>query len=316
MTMEDLDLLTEPLRFVCEQSERLDAFLVSCCPETSRTKLAKLIDAGGVTVDGEQATKTGFKVKAGSIVEFEAIEETVPHDLVPHPMDLNVVYEDESLIVIDKPRGLATHPAATLREPSLVNGLLARGGSLSSMGGEFRPGIVHRLDKETTGLIVVAKNDAAHVALARQFEMKQAGRIYVGIVAGEPDRIRFDIDAPIARDPKNRQRMAVDASGKPALTHCQVLEVIGAGTLMGFRLSTGRTHQIRVHLRAIGHPILGDRVYAPVKYHDHPLQLHAAILNFSHPVTGVIVKCYVPPPIDFFGRELIVESVLANLGAD
>lgn len=303
MKMDFDELVNEPLRFTVAAPERLDAFLAQMLPQHSRSKLVRSIDAGEVQVDGQVAAKSGLKLKVGSCVELNEPEEAAAHNLEPVPMDLDVVHEDDSLLVIDKPRGLAVHPAASLREPSLVNALLARGGSLSQVGGSFRPGIVHRLDKDTTGLIVIAKADAIHVALAKQFEAKTAERRYLGVVAGEPDRRRFDVDAPIGRDPTNRQRMAITPDGKDALTHCLAIRQVGPGTLMAFRLSTGRTHQIRVHLRAIGHPILGDSVYAPQSVQPCPLQLHAAYLAFEHPVTQARLCLLARPPEDLIGRD-------------
>jgi 23S rRNA pseudouridine1911/1915/1917 synthase len=285
--------------FTVTQSGRLDAILAAAQPERSRTKWAEAIAAGSVTVDGVAETKTGCKVEAGQTIAFETEPEPALHDLTPADIALDIRYEDDDLLVVNKPRGLASHPAATLKSPSLVNALLARGSSLSSVGGSFRPGIVHRLDKATTGLMVVAKNDRAHAALAKQFETREAGRIYVGIVAGRVERERFDIDAGIGRDPKNRQRMAVDLKGRTAKTRCAVLGRLPEGTLMAFKLDTGRTHQIRVHLRAIGHPVLGDDLYAPKELREGPLQLHAAVLEFRHPVSGEAVRVFAEPPEDF-----------------
>jgi 23S rRNA pseudouridine1911/1915/1917 synthase len=274
-------------------------------PQHSRSKLAAWIEAGHVLVEDEAETKPALKLKPGWTIEVDELQESEIHDLTPAEIPLNVVFEDEAMLIVDKPRGLAAHPAASLKEPSLVNALLARGGDLSQAAGAFRPGIVHRLDKDTTGLMVVAKTDAAHVALAKQFETKTAERRYVGIIAGEPKEQRFDINAPIARDRQDRQKMAVDPQGKPALTHCKVLSKLPAGTLMAFKLSTGRTHQIRVHLRAIGHPILGDAIYATREYQNGALQLHAAFLAVDHPKTGKRIIAFASPPEDFLGKDSV-----------
>lgn len=299
------------LSFDVTESGRLDAFLHERMPEHSRSKIAAWIAAGHCRVDGATVEKAGHKLKAGQRIAIDPLEESNPHDLTPAEIPLDIRYEDESLIIVNKPRGLAAHPAASLKEPSLVNALLARGGDLSTHGGAFRPGIVHRLDKDTTGLMVVAKTDAAHAALAKQFETKTAERRYVGVVAGSPDRDRFDIDAPVGRDKKNRQKMAVDVDGKAALTHCRVIARLPQGTLMAFRLSTGRTHQIRVHLRAIGHPILGDDTYAPRQYAEGPMQLHAAYLALDHPLSGKRIEVFAEPPGDFVGREAVSQTDLS-----
>jgi len=284
--------------FLTDRSERLDKFLARTFPDHSRTKLARLIEEGLVTVDGKTA-KPSHKLEEGMRVELEEPEDKEAHDLTPADIPLDVVYEDDALLVVNKPRGLAAHPAASLKEPSLVNALLARSHGLSQAGGSFRPGIVHRLDKDTTGLMVVAKTDTAHAALAKQIESKSAERRYLAVVAGELETDRFKIEAPIARDVRNRLKMAVDVKGKPALTHIRRFARVTAGILIGVKLETGRTHQIRVHLSSIGHPVLGDVIYAPKNFQEGPLQLHAAMLAFDHPLTGARIVTYAPPPADF-----------------
>jgi 23S rRNA pseudouridine1911/1915/1917 synthase len=289
------------MEFVAESSERLDRFLAQRLPEHSRTKLAKLIDAGEVTVDG-QAQKPSFKLEPGMKVALSEPPETPAHDLTPAEIPLDIVYEDDVLLVVNKPRGLASHPAASLNEPSLVNALLARGTKLSEVGEAFRPGIVHRLDKETTGLMVVAKTDTAHVTLARQIEGKSAERRYVAVVGGNVERERFLIDMPIGRDPKNRIRMAVVPDGKFARTHVKRLARLDAGTLLACRLETGRTHQIRVHLAYHAMPVLGDAIYAPKALREGPMQLHAAYLAFDHPTDGRRLAFTAEPDEEFLGR--------------
>lgn len=289
------------MEFVAESSERLDRFLAQRLPEHSRTKLAKLIDAGEVTVDG-QAQKPSFKLEPGMKVALGEPPETPAHDLTPAEIPLDIVYEDDVLLVVNKPRGLASHPAASLNEPSLVNALLARGTKLSEVGEAFRPGIVHRLDKETTGLMVVAKTDTAHVTLARQIEGKSAERRYVAVVGGNVERERFLIDMPIGRDPKNRIRMAVVPDGKFARTHVKRLARLDAGTLLACRLETGRTHQIRVHLAYHAMPVLGDTIYAPKALREGPMQLHAAYLAFDHPTDGRRLAFTAEPDEKFLGR--------------
>lgn len=251
-----------------------------------------------------EPVRSSYKVRQGDVIELPEIEESEPHDLTPFSMPLEVLYEDEVMMIINKPRGLASHPASSLKEPSLVNVLLARGGELSTVGGEFRPGIVHRLDRETTGLMVIAKKDAAHAHLAQQIEKKSAERRYFVVVASDVDREYFTIDAPMSRNQSNRQQMTVDPQGKPAVTHVKRIARVTAGTLLACRLETGRTHQIRVHLKAIGHPVIGDELYAPRDFHKGPMQLHAGYLQVIHPETGEVVSAYAAPPNDFCGHEL------------
>lgn len=296
------------MRLTADRSERLDKFLARVLPDHSRTKLARLIDSGEVLVDGS-AQKPRFELRPGMEVVLDEPEDAAPHDLTPADIPLDIRYEDEHLLVVNKPRGLAAHPASSLKEPSLVNALLARSHALSTAGGEFRPGIVHRLDKETTGLMLVAKSDSAHVSLANQIERKSAERRYLAVVAGDLDQDRFTIEAPISRDKSNRLKMTVDYDGKPATTFVKRIARVPAGTLIGARLGTGRTHQIRVHLRAVGHPVLGDDLYAPKEYRQSPLQLHAAYLEFDHPVTEERITVTAEPPEDFFGAPGMLQAV-------
>ncbi len=283
------------------------ASLPAIVPDVSRTRLAKLIDLGQVLVDGG-AEKPSFKLEPGMEVVFELPPESPPHDLTPFDIELDIKYEDGDLLVVNKPRGLATHPANTLVEPSLVKALLAHGTDLSTGSASFRPGIVHRLDKETTGLLIVAKTDAAHAALASQIAKKTALRAYLAVVGHAPKSESFDIDGPIGRDRKNRLRMAVDPKGKTALTHVLRIRREATCTLLGVRLSTGRTHQIRVHLAAIGLPILGDKLYGGG---DGAMQLHSAAVVFKHPTSGEEITVTANPPSDF--RLQPTESELSSL---
>ncbi len=289
--------------FTADSKDRLDRYLVRMMPEESRSRLAKWIEEHHVTVNGVQE-RSSFTVLPGMIVQVDTIGVSEPHDLSPANIPLEIVYEDEHLLVVNKPRGLATHPAASLKEPSLVNALLGRGGTLSEGSASYRPGIVHRLDKETTGLLVVAKTDQAHANLAKQIEGKSAERTYLAIVGGDVSPhgtpgSDFTISAPIARDSRNRLKMTVDPKGKPAITHVRVVRKVDAGTLLECRLETGRTHQIRVHLRSMGLPVIGDTLYAPKEFQTAPLQLHAYKLCFDHPVSAARIEVQADPPPDF-----------------
>ena len=279
-------------------------------PDHSRTKLAKLVDERGVSVNSK-AQKPSFLLTPGDTVEVTSpIKESVAHDLTPADIPVEILYEDDQLLVVNKPRGLATQPAASLKAPSLVNALLGRG-ALSSGSEPYRPGIVHRLDRETTGLLLVAKTDSAHWKLARQIAAKTAERRYVALIEGKIGDEPFRVDAPIGRDRKNRLRMAVDPLGKPAVTHVRKLGEVELGTVVMIQLETGRTHQIRVHLKAIGHPVVGDLVYNSHKT-ALPLQLHAAFISFDHPVTGERISIYSAPPEDFAGREFVAKQLVAG----
>ncbi|MDT3684233.1 MAG: RluA family pseudouridine synthase [Pseudorhodoplanes sp.] len=294
-----------------ESGDRLDRLLAQRLAALSRTRLKALILDGAVTIGGRTILDPGHRVNAG-----EKIEVTVPPPEEPEPkpenIPLNIVYEDDQLIVIDKPSGLVVHPAAGHPTGTLVNALIAHcGDSLSGIGGVKRPGIVHRLDKDTTGLMVVAKTDRAHQALAEQFaDHGRTGplqRGYFALVWGAPERPKGTIDAPIDRHPHARDKMAVRPSGREAITHWQVVERFPGldkkwlASLIECRLETGRTHQIRVHLAHLGHPLIGDSTYGPgfrtksallAPAAREALQdlgrqaLHAYLLGFEHPISG------------------------------
>jgi 23S rRNA pseudouridine1911/1915/1917 synthase len=290
------------VRARAERPERLDHFLASVLPDVSRTKIAAAIQQGLVQVEGKPR-KPAYKLRVGQEVEWPEILNTPRHHLEPVDLPLDVVFEDEWLLVVNKPRGLATHPAPSLREPTLVHALLARTRKLSNVGGDYRPGIVHRLDKPTTGLLLVAKTDLVHERLARQLQQRVAERRYFAVVHGWPERERFTIDAPIGRSAHVRTKMAIVAGGRQAVTHVKVIQSIASGTVVGVRLETGRTHQIRVHLSAVGHPIVGDALYGPKSGESLPLQLHAAFLRFEHPIDQRTITLFAAPPDDFEGRE-------------
>ena len=276
------------------ESGRIDSYIAGQV-EISRSKIQTLIREGKVYLNGHCAIAKD-KVEPEDIITFEYIEDT-SLDVKATKMELDIVYEDDDIMVIDKPKGLVTHPAAGNFDSTLVNGLKAYTDSLSSIGGEFRPGIVHRLDKDTSGLLVVAKNDQAHVFLADQLQDKTCYRKYYAIVKGVIEHDEGEIDAPIGRDRKDRQKMAVVSDGKPAKTEFTVLNRFGDSTLLDVELKTGRTHQIRVHMKYIGHPVLNDPKYDPNHVFDDKGQyLHAYFLSFIHPRTRSRVTFESPMP--------------------
>lgn len=282
-----------------QERTRLDRFLTRAGTGLSRASVQKAITAGAALVNGRPA-KSSRLLCAGDEVVFEP-PAPVQMEALPEALPLAIVHEDRDLLVIDKQRGLVVHPAAGNRRGTLVNAVLAHCPDLSGIGGSLRPGIVHRLDKDTTGLMVVAKNDAAHLALAEQLRSRTMSRTYLALVHGLMPAAAGRFLLPIGRDPKNRKRMAVSAKGKPALTDYRVLEALGGYSLLELTLGTGRTHQIRVHLAACGHPVVGDRTYGP-RRETLGLEgqaLHAARLSFIHPRDGRPMHFHRPPPADF-----------------
>ena len=278
--------------------ERLDAFLARCVPDLSRSGAQRLIEDGQVTRNGKPGKKND-KLNIGDEICY-TIPEPREVDIKPTQMDLNIVYEDEDVLVINKPKGLVVHPAAGHQDDTLVNGLLhAMGDDLSGINGELRPGIVHRIDKDTSGLLAVAKNDRAHVFLASQLKDHTMARTYEAIVCGSFREDSGTVDAPIGRHPSDRKKMTVTArNSKDAVTHWEVVKRYRGYTHIRCRLETGRTHQIRVHMAHIGHPILGDMVYGHKKPElgQDSQCLHAGILCFRHPKDGrpVIVQAELP----------------------
>ena len=268
--------------------ERLDTYLSNNI-ELSRSQISKLIKNKNILVNGE-TVKNGYTIKEGDIIEVDYEEET--YDLKPEKMDLDIVYEDEDVIVVNKANGVVVHPALGNKSGTLVNGLMYHSNSLSSNNGEFRPGIVHRIDAYTTGLLMVAKNNKAHEILAKQLEEKTTTRVYYALVWGVIKNDTGTIDAPIGRDSNERKKMAVtDINAKKAITHFKVLERYKNATLIELRLETGRTHQIRVHMNYIGHPVVNDPVYGRRKLIDLTGQcLHAKTLGFLHPTKEKYVE--------------------------
>ncbi|MCI9507195.1 MAG: RluA family pseudouridine synthase [Oscillospiraceae bacterium] len=280
---------------------RLDSFLAARLEKLTRSAAQRLIETGQVTVDGRTVPKS-CKL-AGTELVTAAIPEPEPVNAVPQDIPLDVVYEDGDVIVVNKPAGLVVHPAPGHPDGTLVNALLYHcGSSLSGIGGALRPGIVHRIDRDTSGLIIAAKNDFAHQALAAQLQDHSLARTYEAVAAGGFREDRGTVDAPIGRCGSDRKKMAVtDRGGRPAVTHWETLERFSGYTHIRCRLETGRTHQIRVHMAYIGHPILGDTVYGAKK----PVSgltgqcLHAAGLRFVHPRTGEAVELQCPLDAEF-----------------
>ncbi len=290
---------------VQESGERIDALLARLSPEPlSRSAAAKLLAAGQVTVNGAAAAKN-YRASAGDEITV-TLSEPEPAEAMAQDIPLDVVYEDGDLIVINKPRGLVVHPAPGHADGTLVNALLAHcGESLSGIGGVLRPGIVHRLDKDTSGLLIAAKNDAAHERLSAQLKDRSLSRIYECIVQGGFKTESGTVDAPIGRDPRDRKRMAVtQKNSRPAVTHWQLIARHGAYSHIRCQLETGRTHQIRVHMAHIGHPLLGDTVYGGRAAMGLETQcLHARGLKFIHPTTGEAMEIWTERP-DWFEQVL------------
>ena len=292
--------------------ERLDAFLARCADNMSRSAAQKLIEEGQVTRNGTPGTKND-KLTIGDTIEY-TIPEPKEVDITATEMALDIVYEDDDLLVINKPKGLVVHPAAGHQDDTLVNGLLyALGDDLSGINGELRPGIVHRIDKDTSGLLAVAKNDYAHTFLASQLKDHSMARTYEAIVCGSFREDSGTVDAPIGRHPNDRKKMAVThQNSRNAVTHWSVLERYRGYTHVRCKLETGRTHQIRVHMAHIGHPLLGDEVYGHAKLPEKGLVgqcFHAKELQFIHPRTGQAVHLDTELP-DYF------KDVLARLGQE
>ena len=282
------------------KNQRLDAFLASSLDGLTRSQATRLIESGEVAVDGKPVSKS-YKLAGGEDIAV-TLPEPEPVEAVPQDIPLDVVYEDADVIVVNKPSGMVVHPAPGHPDGTLVNALLYHcAGTLSGIGGALRPGIVHRIDRDTSGLIIAAKNDAAHQYLSAQLADHTLARTYECIVAGALREDRGTVDAPIARHPTDRKRMAVVAGGREAVTHWEVIARYPGYTHVRCRLETGRTHQIRVHMAYIGHPILGDTVYGAKK--EVPgltgQCLHAVGLRFLHPRTHEVMELSCPLPEEF-----------------
>jgi len=271
------------VKVVEEVNERIDKFLASNT-ELSRTLISKMIDEEYILVNGKK-TKSNYKVKLDDLITIdEAYQETT--DIVPEKMDLDIVYEDDDIIVINKPSGMVVHPGNGNYTGTLVNGLMYYTNNLSDINGEVRPGIVHRIDKDTSGLIIVAKNNKSHEVLSEYFQNKTITRNYIALIKGELKTNSATIDAPIGRSDNDRKKMAVTSkNSKNAITHLTVLKRYKGYTLVKLKLDTGRTHQIRVHMSYIGHPIFNDPVYTNDKCSEFGQFLHSYSMDFIHPIT-------------------------------
>jgi 23S rRNA pseudouridine1911/1915/1917 synthase len=289
--------------------KRLDAFLASQLADISRTRIQRAIEEGDVLVN-DRAAKPSYKLRAGDQIDID-FPEPSPVEIVAEPIPLHIIYEDDDLIVVDKPAGMIVHPGAGIESGTLANALVYHFNQLSGSAGRIRPGIVHRIDKETSGLLVVAKNDVAHLKISEQFHDRKVFKMYVALVYGRVSQSLGDIEANLGRSPHNRTRMAVlrGGAGRYAHTLFQVVERYTEFSLLRVQIKTGRTHQIRVHLAHIGHPVVSDALYGMGR--DNSVQdarmkkqvrqlgrhfLHAAQLEFQHPTTGELLKFAAPLP--------------------
>ena len=285
-----------------EEDTRIDRYLSGVCPSFSRSYIQKLLKNGDILVDGQQV-KSSYGVKEGDRIVVETPEAVEP-EIQAEPMDLDILYEDQDVILINKPKGMVVHPAAGHYSHTLVNGLMYHcRDQLSGINGVMRPGIVHRIDMDTTGVLIVCKNDAAHNSIAAQLKEHSVVRRYQAIVHGKVKEDEGVVDGPIGRHPVDRKKMSINyKNGKPAVTHYRVLKRFDRYTYIECRLETGRTHQIRVHMASIRHPLLGDRVYGPSSCPVPGLEgqtLHAGVLGFIHPRTGEYMEFTAPLPSYF-----------------
>ena len=287
------------MEIIAKRMERIDKYLMQEM-DFSRSKIQRMIERDFILVNGH-SVKSSYSLKEGDSIEISS-DYTEEVDVVPEDISLDILYEDEYLLVVNKPSGMVVHPAAGNYRGTLVNALMFHCNRLSQVNGDIRPGIVHRIDKDTSGLLLVAKNDEVHLNLAKQIEKKSVVRRYVALVQGVIMEDTATIDAPIGRDVYNRKKMCVtDVNAKDAVTHVRVLERYRDATLIECQLETGRTHQIRVHLQYIGHPIVNDPIYGLRKMDDPQFgqMLHAKVLGFVHPVTEKYLEFSVDVPLKF-----------------
>lgn len=280
-----------------QEGLRIDQLLAQKMENMSRSRIQKLIEQGNITV-GDKQVKPNYKVRQGDAVKI-VLPEPVTLDVKPEDIDIEMLYEDDDIAVVNKPQGMVVHPAAGNYTGTLVNALMAKCSSLSTINGVIRPGIVHRIDKDTSGVLIIAKNDAAHHSLAEQIKVHSVKRIYYAIVEGIIKQDSGTVDAPIGRHPVERKKMTiVNKNGRRAVTHYKVIERFRHNTLIEARLETGRTHQIRVHMAYIGHPLVGDPVYGYKKqrFNLKGQVLHARTLGIIHPSTGEYMEFTTPLP--------------------
>lgn len=306
--MEQTGVFTVPEEL---EEERFDAVVASLSEGQSRSYLKNLIKDGSVLLNGKTA-KPGTRVHENDVITLVLPEKIVP-DILPENIPLDILYEDDDILVVNKPKGMVVHPAPGHYSGTLVNAVMYHcGESLSGINGVMRPGIVHRIDRDTTGSVIICKNDAAHNSIAQQLQEHTIVRRYFAILYDNIAEDEFTVDQPLGRDPRDRKRMAVRSDGKRAVTHCKVLKRFGQYTYVECRLETGRTHQIRVHMAYVHHPLLGDEVYAGRRKSPFATQgqcLHAGILGFIHPRTGEYIETSAPLP-EYFEEIL---SKLDNL---
>ncbi len=287
------------------EDQRIDRYLTEMLPEQSRSFFQKLIRDGFVMVN-RIIVKVNYRLKTGDVIEID-IPDAVPTEIVPENIPLDILYEDDDLLIVNKPKGMVVHPAVGHSTGTLVNAIMYHcQGNLSGINGEIRPGIVHRIDKDTTGSLIICKNDEAHRNIAEQIKEHSVTRRYVGVVAGTFSEESGTVEGAIGRHPNDRKRMTInEKNGKPAVTHYRVLQTLKGASFMEFELETGRTHQIRVHMASISHPLLGDTVYGNSK-NPYKLQgqaLHARTIGFIHPTTGEYIE--VSAPIPEYMTELV-----------
>ena len=287
-----------------EKNTRIDSYITSKVTELSRTTIQRLLDEGAILVNGKKC-KASYKVEVGDKIQIEK-PQVKEIKLEAQDIPVPVIYEDNDIIVVNKPKGMVVHPANGNPDGTLVNAILAMcKDSLSGIGGEIRPGIVHRLDKDTSGLLIIAKNDNAHIKMSKEIQDRKVIKKYIALVKGNVPEDEATIDLPIGRSKVDRKKMAVDANGKNAVTHFKVLKRYKNYTLLELKIDTGRTHQIRVHMSYIGHPVVGDMVYSNGKneFGIEGQMLHARYLEFDHPITNKRLKLEAPIP-EYFEKIL------------